>query len=487
MKKCLLIDIDYDEMNQNFIGGSLNHGIAALAGALKENGIPLVFWHITQYASNDQLREALRQYADCDVFGISFATFKRNEAYNLGRLISEMYPEALNVAGGIHPIIDPNDVIAQGIFDVIGCSEGEFSFPAVIKAESREAMLAIPNVYVKNEKGYDFSFTESVPKSLDTYPLPDYSVFDFEKLHCSKVRIKHLPIMLSRGCPFNCTYCSNFIKNMRTGSKRVRFLSPEKSIQIISDALKLGKFKSVTFEDDVLFFKKEWAREFYPMYKEKIGLPFKGHVRPELVDEEMVALLKDSGCYRVTFGVETGAEDVRKNILNKKITDTQFEESFHLFNKYGIEINANVMIGLPGETLKDGLSTIKFCAKNNVTYCPRGFFTPYPYTKLYTHCVENHLTSIQQLGQASQFDHTTLKLPEYPQAQIEFVYNAYNLLFLIYRKLYRVAPALVAPFDAVVRNIKVLYPMLSAMRKRFFVGKLTTRIYRKAEARYDWL
>jgi radical SAM superfamily enzyme YgiQ (UPF0313 family) len=197
-----------------------------------------------------------------------------------------------------------------------------------------------------------------------------------------------LAMVAGRGCPFNCSFCYNrtlkrmFSEDVKTGHY-IRFRSPARVIAEIEDVIqKVGRPKYVKFHDDTFIFNKGWLREFLPLYKERIGLPFTCCGRADLVDENLVKALKDAGISCFLWAVETGSEQIRKGTLKKNISDEQIVRCGELLGKHQIQFRVYNMMGIPGETWEDALATVEINRKirNPLPLCT--IYDPYPGTEL---------------------------------------------------------------------------------------------------------
>ena len=492
-ERVLFVYIDYDPWDPTVIGGTVPHGIPYLAGALNREKISYKLFHLIKCLNEKELEEAIHLYNDFTVFAFSFTSPQKDEAYKIARIIKRLYPEKYIIVGGTHATVDPADILKNDDINCLCVGEGEDAIAEIVKNYRTGDLSTIPNIQYKIDgKVYKNNLSMKQTKSLDEFPIPDYSIFNFPDLHCYKARIRYLPIMLSRGCPYNCSYCSNYVVfKVSKESKRIitRIYSPRKAIDLIKENLKLADFRSVNFDDDIIGIDKEWNREFFVLYKKEINLPFKFYVRPEYVTEEFVKLAADAGCYRVTFGLEVGNEKIRYEILNKRTKDKLFEETFKLFHKYEIEVNTTNIIAVPTETMKDALLTLKVNAKLNVDHTLRGVFQPYPYTALYDYVKKHNLYADTNKEMCSSFEGSVLKFENFSHNQIEFVMAAWNLLFIIYRKLYQLPQSelLVKLFDLCIYSMRPLYPFAIFLRNKFFIGKLSTYLYRVLEKELKWL
>ncbi|HAZ10377.1 MAG TPA: hypothetical protein DCY56_04650 [Candidatus Omnitrophica bacterium] len=490
MEKVLFVYIDYDELNPYVGGGTISHGIAALAGALRDNGIQYSLLQIMSPLSESGYREVLSKYGNYNIIALSFTTVRKEVYYKVAKYIKSFSSDKYVVAGGIHPTVASEDAISNEHVDCICIGEGEEILPAIVKNYRTRNLNSVPNIYFKQENGEiirnDFIF--NIKNNLDLYPRPDYSIYNFNNMHCYNARVRQLPIMISRGCPFNCAYCSNYAINKVTKQVAIKIYSPQKAIDLIKENLKLKDFHSILFDDDVLGIKRDWSKEFFSLYKREIDMPFKCYTRPEFLDEELASMMKEAGCYRLAFGLETGVESIRFNILNKRVRNSDFIRCFNLCRKYGIDIITNNMIGMPSETITDSLETIKFNARNGVDVTMRAICTPYRFTKLYDDCKTNNL--FKEAGSADMGDpygKIVLKFKNYSDLQIKFILSAWNLLFVIYRRLYKLNKGfLIKMVDQLVILSKPTYPLFIFLRHKFFLGKLTTRLFRELERGKEW-
>ncbi|MFH1862345.1 MAG: radical SAM protein, partial [bacterium] len=116
--------------------------------------------------------------------------------------------------------------------------------------------------------------------------------------------------------------------------------------------------------------------------KKEIGLPFLSTVRANLVDEELVKALKEAGCVSCVFGVESGVERIRNEVLAKGVKDEHIYETARLFKKYKIRFGTYNMVGLPGETVEDAFQTVKINAKIKADFPWCSVLQPYPGTQI---------------------------------------------------------------------------------------------------------
>ncbi|MBD3310354.1 radical SAM protein [Candidatus Woesearchaeota archaeon] len=214
-------------------------------------------------------------------------------------------------------------------------------------------------------------------QDLDSIPYPKYSKFEFDKYLCSRDR--YIRINTSRGCPYQCIFCSvKFV----TGSK-FRARSPENLVKEVSYWRKRG-YRKFEFVDDNFTLVKDRVMEFCDLTDKKgldIDFNLFGGVRVDRIDRELLERLKQCGLKKVIYGVETVNEQVLKNI-KKDITFERIKETFEITRQVGVPFGVFFSIGHPGQTYQHVMDDLKFIKEQgikDVTYCN---MVPYPGSEL---------------------------------------------------------------------------------------------------------
>lgn len=408
-----------------------NMGIAQLSSCLKQAGHRTSLIHIFEEISEKDYIKLIKAYSP-DL--IAFSS------------ISNLFPEIKKFAswtknnfdiptiyGGVHPTIVPGECMDTGFFDIICRGEGEKSLLELCsKLEKKQNITEIRNLWVKkNEQIYKNPMRPLI-EDLDSLPSLDYELFNYETL-ADATFFKRLVIMANRGCPYNCTYCCNHtFKELYPNKNRyVRFRSVNKVIKEIKYGLNKYPFlKEVRFFDDNLTLNKSWFKEFAQEYKKRIGLPYSTNDRVNHIDEEVVSLLKDSGCYFVEFGIENGNARIREKVMKRGISEEQITNAFYLCKKRGIRTRAFNIIGVPGETFSTALDTIKLNAKVNPDWSYIFYFHPYVGTKLYQLAKKKGIMSHKTFK--SIFEGPTLNLDTISEEQLIFAYTYFRGLVKLY-------------------------------------------------------
>jgi radical SAM superfamily enzyme YgiQ (UPF0313 family) len=173
---------------------------------------------------------------------------------------------------------------------------------------------------------------------------------------------------------------------------------------------------------------------FLHIYKEKVNLPFKCNARADLCDAKVFAALKEANCDCVQFGLESGDSDMRENLLDRHMSDAAIINAFKLAKEYKIRTAAYVMIGLPEETPKRFIKTIKLIANTGADNYYLFVFRPYQSTKLYDYCKAHEMLQKKINNNFIEWQDSILEIPGFNKKDISYYHD--NIVFLVnlYRK-----------------------------------------------------
>jgi anaerobic magnesium-protoporphyrin IX monomethyl ester cyclase len=311
--------------------------------------------------------------------------------YDLGisllELAKQINGEIITVAGGVRITSFPDNVIKENCVDIVCIGEGEDALTELCNSiRDKKQITNIKNLWVK-ENGRVYKNPPRPLKDLNELPYPDWTIFDERHLYrpFDGVVYRTGSFALSRGCPFLCSFCVNEkLMDLSKGlGKYYREKNLDASIEEIKyfkDRYKLTMISLI--DESFLLMKKERLRDFVVKYKEKINLPFHIQTRVDTISEDAVSLVKSVGCVGISLGVESGNPKIRKDLLNKKMSNDQIIEAFRIIKKYKIRVTSSNMIGLPYETRKNVFETIKLNRKINPDSATVSIFYPYLGTKL---------------------------------------------------------------------------------------------------------
>jgi anaerobic magnesium-protoporphyrin IX monomethyl ester cyclase len=275
----------------------------------------------------------------------------------------------------------------QQIFDqcpevdigVVG--EGEETAVSLMKAlESGSSMDGIDGVITRNISNPD---RKMIP-DIDSLPMPDRGMIP---KHLYRYPLsKHRPVTTvfsSRGCPYGCTFCDK-----STFGSTWRARSVDNVLAELDEIINCHRIKSVIFYDDLFTVKKERVVGICEeILKRSYKLDWKCEGRVNLVDPEVLKLMKRAGCSMIAYGVES-ANQTGLDYLNKNISTDQVIRAFDLTAKAGIRTMAYFILGIPVEAYEDELKTIALAKKIRATYAQFSILSPYYGTKIYADAVQ---------------------------------------------------------------------------------------------------
>lgn len=335
-------------------------GLGYLSSYLKQKG------HAVKIidALNDDLspEEIVIECKGYDLIGISAFSAFILEAAALSRKLKENGHKV--VIGGPHPSVLPMDALERSEADYVVSGEGELTLQHIVeKVERGESPAGFPGVVTSAS---DKPTKAKSIEDLDSIPFPDWKQIDPRKYKKAPhgALIKQFPLatmVTSRGCNFGCKFCAS----PSMWGRRVRFRSPENVVDELEYLVKDFGVKEIHFEDDNITLKREHIEKICDLIlrrKLRISWALITGIRVESVDMEILRLMKKSGCYYISFGIESGNQDVLDSI-DKKTDLATIERAVSMARRAGIMTQGSFIFGLPGESMATAKNTVEFALK----------------------------------------------------------------------------------------------------------------------------
>lgn len=371
--------------------------IEILSSVLKQDGhsVSLAFdpglFDDKQYLDIPFLNKAFSKKADVveqilrnrpDLLCFSVGTDNYQWACEIARAVKKEMNVPV-IFGGIHVTAVPDRVIQNDFVDMVCVGEGEEAISELARSMERGGLdTDILNIWFKTGGGVKKNPVRPLIQDLDTVPYPDKDLFD-----------RHIPIrngkymmMTSRGCPYQCTYCyNNVLRRSVYGSEKkyVRQRSVEGVIGELKAMKKKYAFTNVAFMDDCFVTNRRWFREFARRYREEIDLPYSCMAYTGQIDEEMGALLKESGCNRMMFGIQTMDRKTREEVLKRSFeTDEKIRRAIGICDALSIPYSLDHIFGAPFADPKEHERTAAFYSTTKaIRVCCYALFY-YPKTEI---------------------------------------------------------------------------------------------------------
>jgi anaerobic magnesium-protoporphyrin IX monomethyl ester cyclase len=343
-------------------------GLGYIAAYLEVNGISADLVDCT-FLSQEKALEKIRG-SKPRIVGIQVMFSMKEKATELAKLLREDC--GLLVAGGPLPTSNPEDFVSH--FDVVVIGEGEQTMLEIVRAVNDGGDLSKVKGIAFNENG---KMMHAPPRdfveNLDTIPFPSRELFDnraYKNYYSSNFGYTTTSIITSRGCPFMCDFCSRPIFGNRFRSRTAENIAEE-----VEEVRELG-YERIWFADDCFTLDRRRLIDICDeLIQRRIRIGWECLSRVDTVDLEVAEKMKQAGCVRVFFGIESGNDSVLA-LMKKQANTKQAEEAVNIFKKVGVQVGAFFILGYPGENDKTILDTVKFASSLPLDYL--SFTLPYP-------------------------------------------------------------------------------------------------------------
>lgn len=367
IKKILMIEPRSPSMHIFSLAPLPRLGNIILGTILKERGFDVTVLVEEIQPIKDKIFE------DADLVGISTTTSTAGRAYAMADSLRQK--GIIVVMGGPHVTYMPEEAILHADYVVMG--EGEEVFPALVEAlAAGEKIKPMAGLVMRGEK-ICYTGTQHV-KNLDKIPIPDFSlvkgmniprIFHFKKI---------IPVQTSRGCPFNCSFCSvtgMFGRNFRY-----------KSVSRVLEEVERYNNKSyeIFFYDDNIAANKKWLKELLNEFiSRKMKFSWSAQVRIDIAgDEELLELMAVSRCKNLFIGLESINEDTLRE-MNKNQTPEDIRNGMIALNKKNLPVHGMFIFGFDTDTAESIENTISFAKNIGIHTVQFLILTPFPGTKTY--------------------------------------------------------------------------------------------------------
>jgi anaerobic magnesium-protoporphyrin IX monomethyl ester cyclase len=355
-------------------------GLMYLAAALEQAGHEIkIFDCPVCNIDHEKLKAELSSF-NPNLIGISAITPTVDSAFHSARVAKEACPNSKVILGGPHvTFMDKQILVQEAAVDIVVRGEGEQTVVELAQHLSNsESLGGTKGITFRNNDGQIIQTPDRpVIQNLDELPRPAYKYVPLEKYRV--YGRTHLPIMTSRGCPYQCSFC---VASQMFGAKyRVR--SPKNVVDELEWLRDVYGANGIYFCDDTLTLDRKRSLELFDeMKNKKIGLPWGCQTRVDQVPKEVLVKMREAGCQMIHFGVESGCQTIL-DAVRKSTSIEQCEKAVKWTKDEGIFAAVTAVIGYPGETketVKQTLDLIRRLEPDDAWLC---IATPYPGTELH--------------------------------------------------------------------------------------------------------
>ncbi len=413
MTKVLLINPFLTVFSDDPAGITPMLSLAYLASFLEQKNVPVAILDIaaeginqvkkigkkTRYGLTEkQIIKRIKNY-NPQIVGITCSsTLHALDALKTAQIVKIANPKILVVMGGAHPSVNPHQVLKDKNVDLVIRGEGEITLWQIIKKHKNNKIPKnILGTSVRQKRQVINNPPRPLIKNLDILPFPNrhllpMDIYFQEEARKSNYAMRNrvMTMITSRGCPGNCVYCS--VRTIWGRSWRAR--SAKNVVDEIESLITDFKISEIHFIDDSISVNKKRLSEICDeIIKRKLNIKWTtpNGIAIWLLDKKLILKMKKAGCYRLTFGLESGNKDVLNNFINKHYQYKKAKEIISYASQIGLWTLATFIIGFPYETRSQINDTINFSISTDLDFAVFYIANPFPGTPLYNICLKEGL------------------------------------------------------------------------------------------------
>ena len=369
---------------QRFLAPMPPISLAYIAAALHEAGHEvLVYDDYTRGGDRDALNRFIREKAPQAV-GLTCVTPTATRTLDIAAHIKQEHPGIQLLMGNIHASVYHEDILKKKLADVIVLGEGEDTVVDLARAmEAGDDLHDVPGIAFRDNGGVTATPPRPYRQDLDELPFPAWDLFPVERYRLFNFAVVKEPgtlILGSRGCPYNCNFCSLKIMGRKRRKRSTTNIADE--FQWLHE--KFG-YRQAGFIDPIFPFSKEEGLSFSEelirrgLHKKMVWIT---ETRVDHVDEEVLRAMQGAGLRRIMYGFEAGGQEGIDSI-NKNFKIDQARNAVAMTKRAGVQIIGFFMLGVPGDTVKSIDRTIDFSISLGIDFAKFTIFSPFPGTRVY--------------------------------------------------------------------------------------------------------
>lgn len=364
-------------------------GLGYLATAVRKAGHSVhILDCIKDRITVDKLPRLIKKF-DPDLLGLQCYTFDLPYIRQSLRLAKEAKKDIVTVIGGPHPSALPEETMRKegADLDYLFVGEAETGFPMLLDAlaQGRKDLSKIPGLVFRD--GHTIKTNpRMVTEDLDSLGLPAWDLIHPQRYPEAQhgaffKQFPIAPIMVTRGCPYPCTFCAGSI----VSGRKIRRRSVESVLGEIAMLNKDFGIKEFHIVDDNFTMDKAYAKELLRRLKAlNLGMTWAvpNGVRMDTLDTELLGLMKETGLYLISLGIESGSDEILR-LMKKGITTSKIRRHVKMIHDAGIDMAGFFILGFPGDTVETMRQTIRFSVRLPIKRANFFTYLPFPGTESY--------------------------------------------------------------------------------------------------------
>jgi radical SAM superfamily enzyme YgiQ (UPF0313 family) len=321
--------------------------------------------------------------------------------------------------------------IKRACVDYILRKEWDYSvFNLLTALHERKDLTSVNGLTWKDKTGA-VHVNEDAPviSDMDGLPIPAYDLLDLSKFYESVfVAFPAATMITSRGCPFNCIFCSY---PQTIYGHKYRAMSPQRVVREIEYLVNDLGVREIRIDDDTFNIDPQRVIDICKLMVEKrVNVTYSVQARAQLMTDEMAYWLRKSGCRMVLYGVESGNEDVLKK-MRKNTTKDEIRRGVAIAKKHGIDVLNCIMLGFYWDTKSTMEESMRFAFELNAEFTQVSAPTPLPGTDYYKLLKDNNCLCTEEWDKHDSVHHSAVSLPGLSNEEINHVLKTF------YRRYYR--------------------------------------------------
>jgi len=394
-----------------YITSQLPLSIGFLAGYILDKGIPV-------HVEDEQLAQLTDEYLESiiakyspRIVGMTVYTLTAPRAYELGRKIKSKWPDIKVVMGGVHVTLMPEEPLELGAADFVVRNEGEITFYELIThLNANQSVEGIDGLSFQKDGAVVRNPERALISNLDDLPMFPYHLFE------KNIKEYQFGNMLtSRGCPYNCIFCSQ----KSISGQQYRSRSPKRVVEELDILANKYNQDFVFFNNDNFIVNENLCYEICDLiisrnYPKNFKIAI--NARGDAVTKKLLSRMREAHFMTIIFGLETGSERIMK-LVKKGETVAEIEKGVRIAKKCGFIVSGQFILGFPTETRAESFQTIWHALRLPLDFTRFNLLVPYPGSEIFDMAKADKKINLDWSNYASHSALTGKTIPYIPDGR----------------------------------------------------------------------